>query len=63
MALARRSADPEHDTTGCPITVLREARYPSYPVVDGGVLVQQRSPQVEVFGLDRYPRIAGSLFS
>jgi 3-oxoacyl-[acyl-carrier protein] reductase len=24
-------------------------------VVDGGVLVQQRSPQVEVFGLDRYP--------
>jgi NAD(P)-dependent dehydrogenase (short-subunit alcohol dehydrogenase family) len=32
-------------------------------VVDGGVLVQQRSPQVEVFGLDRYPRIPGSLFS
>jgi NAD(P)-dependent dehydrogenase (short-subunit alcohol dehydrogenase family) len=32
-------------------------------VVDGGVLVQQRSPQVEVFGLDQYPRIPGSLFS
>lgn len=32
-------------------------------VVDGGVLVQQRSPQVEVFGLDRYPRIPGSLLS
>jgi hypothetical protein len=32
-------------------------------VVDGGVLVQQRSPQAEVFGLDRYPRIPGSLFS
>jgi 3-oxoacyl-[acyl-carrier protein] reductase len=32
-------------------------------VVDGGVLVQQRSPQVEVFGLDRYPRPGGSLFS
>jgi NAD(P)-dependent dehydrogenase (short-subunit alcohol dehydrogenase family) len=32
-------------------------------VVDGAVLVQQRSPQVEVFGLDRYPRIPGSLFS
>jgi 3-oxoacyl-[acyl-carrier protein] reductase len=32
-------------------------------VVDGGVLVQQRSPQVEVFGLDKYPRVAGSLFA
>ena len=32
-------------------------------VVDGGVLVQQRSPQVEVFGLDKYPHIPGSLFS
>jgi 3-oxoacyl-[acyl-carrier protein] reductase len=32
-------------------------------VVDGGVLIQQRSPQVEVFGLDRYPRIPGSLFT
>ena len=32
-------------------------------VVDGGVLVQQRSPQVEVFGLDQFPRIPGSLFS
>lgn len=32
-------------------------------VVDGGVLVQQRSPQVEVFGLDRYPRVPGSLLS
>src|SRR6478609_9342201 len=31
-------------------------------VVDGGVLVQQRSPQVEVFGLDHFPRIPGSLF-
>ena len=32
-------------------------------VVDGAVLVQQRSPQVEVFGLDQYPRVAGSLLS
>jgi NAD(P)-dependent dehydrogenase (short-subunit alcohol dehydrogenase family) len=32
-------------------------------VVDGAVLVQQRSPQVEVFGLDQYPRIPGSRFS
>ena len=32
-------------------------------VVDGGVLVQQRSPQVEVFGLDKFPRISGSLFT
>jgi NAD(P)-dependent dehydrogenase (short-subunit alcohol dehydrogenase family) len=32
-------------------------------VVDGGVLVQQRSPQVEVFGLDQFPRIPGSLFA
>jgi 3-oxoacyl-[acyl-carrier protein] reductase len=30
-------------------------------VVDGAVLEQQRSPQVEVFGLDRFPRVAGSL--
>ena len=34
--------------TGCMVTV------------DGGVLVQQRSPQVETFGLDRYPKV-GSL--
>ena len=26
-------------------------------VVDGGVLVQQRSPQVETFGHDRYPAV------
>ncbi|MEO7261929.1 MAG: SDR family oxidoreductase [Jatrophihabitantaceae bacterium] len=32
-------------------------------VVDGGVLVQQRSPQVEVFGLDKFPRIPGSRFA
>jgi 3-oxoacyl-[acyl-carrier protein] reductase len=32
-------------------------------VVDGGLLVQQRSPQVEVFGLDKFPRIPGSRFS
>ena len=32
-------------------------------VVDGGMLVQQRSPQVEVFGLDKFPRIPGSRFS
>ena len=32
-------------------------------VVDGGVLVQQRSPQVEVFGLDKFPRVPGSLFA
>jgi len=25
--------------------------------VDGGVLVQQRPPQIEMFGLDRYPKI------
>ena len=25
--------------------------------VDGGVLAQQRSPDVDIFGLDRFPRI------
>jgi 3-oxoacyl-[acyl-carrier protein] reductase len=25
--------------------------------VDGGLLSQQRSPQVDIFGLDQYPRI------
>jgi 3-oxoacyl-[acyl-carrier protein] reductase len=44
------SADAEYVTGSC-------------LVVDGGVLVQQRSPQVEVFGLDQFPRIPGSLFS
>jgi NAD(P)-dependent dehydrogenase (short-subunit alcohol dehydrogenase family) len=44
------SADAEYVTGAC-------------LVVDGGVLIQQRSPQVEVFGLDQYPRIPGSLFS
>jgi 3-oxoacyl-[acyl-carrier protein] reductase len=29
-------------------------------VVDGGVLAQQRPPQVEVFGLERFPRIPGA---
>jgi 3-oxoacyl-[acyl-carrier protein] reductase len=29
----------------------------SFVTVDGGVLVQQRSPQVESFPLDRYPTI------
>jgi NAD(P)-dependent dehydrogenase (short-subunit alcohol dehydrogenase family) len=28
------------------------------PVVDGGLLAQQRSPQVDIFPLDRYPTIA-----
>jgi 3-oxoacyl-[acyl-carrier protein] reductase len=32
-------------------------------VVDGAVLVQQRPPQIETFGLDKYPRIPGSLLS
>ncbi len=49
-ALFLASADAEYVTGHC-------------LVVDGGVLVQQRSPQVEVFGLDQYPRIPGSLFS
>ncbi len=47
-ALFLASADAEYITGHC-------------LVVDGAVLVQQRSPQVEVFGLDQYPRIAGSL--
>jgi NAD(P)-dependent dehydrogenase (short-subunit alcohol dehydrogenase family) len=32
-------------------------------VVDGGVLIQQRPPQVEVFGLDQFPRVPGSLLA
>jgi hypothetical protein len=27
------------------------------------VLVQQRPPQIEVFGLDKFPRIPGSRFA
>ena len=38
------SADAEYVTGAC-------------LVVDGGVLVQQRPPQIEVFGPDRFPRI------
>jgi 3-oxoacyl-[acyl-carrier protein] reductase len=49
-AMFLASADAEYITGHC-------------LVVDGGVLVQQRSPQVEVFGLDRYPRIPGSPLS
>jgi NAD(P)-dependent dehydrogenase (short-subunit alcohol dehydrogenase family) len=29
--------------------------------VDGGMLAQQRSPQVDIFGLDRYPRLGAHL--
>ena len=46
-ALFLASADAEYVTGHC-------------LVVDGAVLVQQRSPQVEVFGLDQYPRMPGS---
>lgn len=49
-ALFLASADAEYITGHC-------------LVVDGAVLVQQRSPQVEVFGLDQYPRVPGSLLS
>jgi hypothetical protein len=28
-------------------------------VVDGGLLVQQRSPQVETFPVERFPEIGG----
>jgi NAD(P)-dependent dehydrogenase (short-subunit alcohol dehydrogenase family) len=28
--------------------------------VDGGMLAQQRSPQVDIFGLDRYPRLGSA---
>ncbi len=49
-ALFLASADAEYVTGTC-------------LVVDGGVLVQQRPPQIEVFGLDRYPRVPGSTFS
>jgi 3-oxoacyl-[acyl-carrier protein] reductase len=49
-ALFLASADAEYVTGHC-------------LVVDGGVLVQQRSPQVEVFGLDRYPEIPYSIGS
>ncbi|GAA4932356.1 3-oxoacyl-[acyl-carrier-protein] reductase [Nonomuraea thailandensis] len=36
-----------------------QARYITGVVVpvDGGMLVQQRSPQVDIFGLDQYPRL------
>jgi NAD(P)-dependent dehydrogenase (short-subunit alcohol dehydrogenase family) len=37
----------------------READYITGVVVpvDGGMIVQQRSPQVDIFGLDKYPRL------
>jgi len=39
-----------------------EARYITGVVlpVDGGMLAQQRSPQVDIFGLDRYPRVGAA---
>ena len=40
-----------------------EARYITGVVlpVDGGMLAQQRSPQVDIFGLDRYPRVGSAV--
>ena len=56
-----RLGDPE-DLAGPTVFLASEdARYITGAclVVDGGVLVQQRSPAVETFGLDKFPKIAG----
>ena len=49
-ALFLASADAEYVTGAC-------------LVVDGAVLVQQRPPQIEVFGLDQFPPVPGSTSS
>ena len=56
-----RLGDPE-DLAGPTVFLASEdARYITGAclVVDGGVLVQQRSPAVETFGLEKFPKIAG----
>ena len=55
-----RLGDPE-DLAGPTVFLASEdARYITGTclVVDGGVLVQQRSPAVETFGLEKFPKIA-----
>jgi len=50
---------PEEIASGAAFLASDDARYITGHtlVVDGGLLAQQRSPQVDIFPLDRYPTI------
>ncbi len=54
-----RMGTPEEIAAGAAFLASDDARYVTGHtlVVDGGLLAQQRSPQVDIFPLDRYPRI------
>ncbi len=55
-----RMGMPEEIAAGAAFLASDDARYVTGHtlVVDGGLLAQQRSPQVDIFPLDRYPTIA-----
>jgi NAD(P)-dependent dehydrogenase (short-subunit alcohol dehydrogenase family) len=54
-----RIGTPEEIAAAVAFLASDDARYITGQTlaVDGGLLAQQRSPQVDIFGLDRYPRI------
>jgi 3-oxoacyl-[acyl-carrier protein] reductase len=54
-----RMGTPEEIAAAVAFLASEDARYITGQtlVVDGGLLAQQRSPQVDIFPLDRYPRI------
>ena len=54
-----RMGTPEEIAAGAAFLASDDARYITGHtlVVDGGLLAQQRSPQVDIFPLDRYPTI------
>ena len=54
-----RMGMPEEIAAGAAFLASDDARYVTGHtlVVDGGLLAQQRSPQVDIFPLDRYPTI------
>jgi len=58
-----RLGDPEDLAGPTAFLASDDARYITGAclVVDGGVLVQQRSPAVETFGLDRFPKVGSSV--